>query len=78
MSCEVVKKGNNHGILLAREDGEFDAVQNTAKLLKHSGGCYLPVNVRMRLQNYSFVTRPNIGIPYHGNTLGLNCCRTTV
>jgi len=41
MSCEVVKKGNNQGILLARgEDGEFDAVQNTTKLLKHSGGCY--------------------------------------
>jgi hypothetical protein len=40
MSCEVVKKGNNQGILLARGDGEFDAVQNTTKPLKHSGGCY--------------------------------------
>lgn len=35
------KKGNNQGILLARvEDGEFDAVQNTTRLLKQSGGCY--------------------------------------
>jgi len=41
MPCEVVKKGNNQGTLLARgEDGEFDAVQNTTKPLKHSGGCY--------------------------------------
>jgi hypothetical protein len=62
MSCEVVKKKTDpRRVLKRRDNGEFDAVQNTTKLLKHNFRNYMSVKLKTRLGYYLFVSRPKIG-----------------
>jgi hypothetical protein len=64
MSCKVVKKRNDHGIVLTTRDYvQLDAVQNIAKLLEHNVRNYVLPKLKMRPKKIILLSeRPKFGL----------------